>query len=111
MLVMTRSALLLALVSLSALGAPSFSQPAAPVASATRIDGRAVVADVRRILAANYVLPEMRPKLDAVLAKGLASGRYDVSDPAELATRINADLASIAKDKHLGIEFDPPQHA
>ena len=108
---MSRSILLFVLVSLAASAAPSASQPSPPAASATRIDGRAVVADVRRILAANYVLPEMRPKLDAVLAKGLASGRYNVNDPAELATRINADLEAVAKDKHLGIEFDPAQNA
>ena len=108
---MSRSALLLGLASLAAVAVPAMSQPAAPAAFAARIDGRAVIADVRRILAANYDLPEMRPKLDAVLAKGLASGRYDVSDPAELAKRINADLASVAHDKHLGIHHDPAQHA
>ena len=46
-------------------------------------DGRAVVAEVRRILAERYVLPERRPALDAILAQGLAAGRYDVREPAD----------------------------
>ena len=59
----------------------------------------------------NYVLPEVRPKLDAALAKGLAEGRYDVADPAVLVERINADLAAVAHDKHLGLQYDPRQAA
>ena len=82
---------------------------AAPATAEAKVDGRAVVADVRKILAANYVLPETRPKLDAALAKGLAAGRYDVSDPQLLAERINADMDAIAHDKHLGMHFDPQQ--
>jgi hypothetical protein len=86
------------------------AQPAsAPPASAKQVDSRAVIADVRRILADNYVLADVRPKLDAALAKGLASGRYDVADPTVLADRINADLSAVAHDKHLGIQFAPDQ--
>ena len=81
---------------------------AAPAAEA-KVDGRAVVADVRKILGENYVLPETRPKLDAALAKGLAAGRYDVSDPQVLAERINADMEAVAHDKHLGIRHDPDE--
>jgi hypothetical protein len=81
---------------------------AAPVA-ASKLDSRAVVSDVRKIIAANYVLPDVRPKLDAALAKGLSTGRYDVSDPAVLADRINEDMAAVAHDKHLGMHYDPEQ--
>lgn len=81
----------------------------APAAASTKVDSRAVVSDVRRIIAANYVLPAVRPKLDAALAKGLSAGRYDVSDPAILADRINEDLAAVAHDKHLGMHYDPQQ--
>lgn len=63
------------------------------------------------MLAANYVLPEVRPKLDAALARGLEEGRYDVDDPAELARRINADLAAVTPDKHLGLEYNPERAA
>ena len=80
-----------------------------PTTTEAKLDGRAVVADVRKVLAANYVLPETRPKLDAALAKGLAAGRYDVSDPQVLAERINGDMEAVAHDKHLGIRHDPAE--
>lgn len=74
-------------------------------------DARAVVADVRRVIAERYVLPERRPTIDAALAQGLASGRYAVTDPAELAERINADLATAGHDRHLNFRMDPQQAA
>lgn len=87
--------------------AQSGPQPAAAVTA----DGRTVVAEMRRLLAANYVLPEVRPRLDAILAKGLAEGRYDVSDPAVLVDRVNADLTAVARDKHLSLEYSPRRAA
>lgn len=87
------------------------AQSPAPAATTQNVDVRAVVADVRRILNENYVLPEMRPKLDAALAKGLAEGRYDVTDTGLLAERINADLAAVANDGHLGMHYDAKQAA
>ena len=88
---------------------PPSQGPAASAAATARIDSKAVVAEVRKVLAANYVLPEMRPKLDAALAAGLAAGRYEVDSPALLAERLNADMAAVAHDKHLGIQYDPEQ--
>lgn len=95
-----------------ALAAPSLSlatqQPApAPAATPARADYRAVVAEVRRVIAERYVLPERRPALDAILARGLASGRYDVADPGQLAERINADLDTAGHDRHLNFRYDP----
>lgn len=87
------------------------AQPGAPAAAPARADGRTVVAEIRRLLAANYVLPEVRPRLDSILAKGLAEGRYDVSDPSVLLDRVNADLTAVARDKHLSLEYDPRQAA
>lgn len=69
--------------------------------------GRAVVEDVRNIVRENYVVPERRPAIDAVLAKGIGSGRYDGVGPAELAQRVTDDMASVAHDKHLNLRFDP----
>ena len=91
--------------------AAASAQPAPAPAAAATVDAAKTVADVRRILAANYVLREARPKLDAALAAGLASGRYDVTDPGELANRINADLDAVAHDKHLGLAHDPARFA
>jgi hypothetical protein len=83
----------------------------ATTATQPSIDAKAVVADVRRILNENYVLPELRPQLDAALAKGLADGRYNVTDTGALAERINSDLEAVAHDHHLGMHFDPKQSA
>jgi hypothetical protein len=85
--------------------------PAATAVKAAPVDAQKVIADVRRILAANYVLPDVRPKLDAALATALASGRYNVSDPGELAAKINEDLTAVAHDKHLSIHYAPEQAA
>jgi hypothetical protein len=87
------------------------AQPAATAATAAPTDARALVTEIRRVLAENYVLPDVRPKLDSALAKGLAEGRYDVSDPAVMTERINADLAAVAHDKHLGVQYAPKQAA
>ena len=70
-------------------------------------DSRAVVETVRRTIRDNYVVSERIEAVDAILAAGLASGRYDGGDPRQLADRINADLMSASKDKHLSIRFDP----
>lgn len=84
-----------------AAGAPRAETPLPP------FDARAVVAEVRRVIAERYVLPERRPALDAMLARGLAAGRYNVADPAELAERINADLDRAGHDRHLNFSFNP----
>jgi hypothetical protein len=87
-------------------------RPAGPSAAAPApADSKVVVAEIRRVLADNYVLPDMRPKLDAALAKSLAEGRYDVADPVTLAERINADLAAAGHDKHLNFRYAPEQAA
>ncbi|HYI41092.1 MAG TPA: S41 family peptidase [Allosphingosinicella sp.] len=83
------------------------AQPGAAPAAVAPADRRVLVAALRKVLAENYVLPEVRPKLDAALAKGLAAGRYDGSDPGMLVERINADLAAVTPDKHLGLQYDP----
>ena len=71
----------------------------------------AVVAEVRRLIAAHYVLPERRPAIDAALAKGLRSGRYAVREPGLLAERITADLAQASHDHHLYFRYDPQRVA
>jgi len=103
------SLLLLAATVLSS-AAPAQTQPSPPptaAAAPARADSRAVVTEVRRVIAERYVLPERRPVLDAALAQGLASGRYDTTDPAQLAERINADLAEAGHDRHLSFAYHP----
>lgn len=78
-----------------------------PATAAEAVDPAAIVAEVRRIIAARYVLPERRPALDAVLAEGLSSGRYRTTDPNQLADRINDDLARVGHDRHLNFRYVP----
>jgi hypothetical protein len=80
---------------------------AQPAAQASRFDPRSVVAEVRRVIAERYVLPERRAALDAVLADGLSSGRYIVTDPAAFAERVNADLERVGRDRHLNFNYRP----
>jgi hypothetical protein len=93
------------------LAAVGTSQGIAQAPAASNFSASGVVADVRRLLSENYVVADIRPKLDAVLAKGLAEGRYNLSDPAALADRINADLSGVAEDKHLGMHYAPDEYA
>ncbi len=100
------SAAALALISASGAAMAQPSNTGEP-----QVDAQKTVADVRRIIAANYVLADVRARLDTALAQGLASGRYNVTEPRALADRINADMAAIARDKHLGMRFDPAEQA
>jgi hypothetical protein len=70
-----------------------------------------IVAAVRKSIRENYVIAATRKPLDDALAKGLASGRYAVTDSQELAKRINDDMDAVAHDKHLGMHFDPKMAA
>jgi hypothetical protein len=107
---MTRIGLITAAAVLALVPAYGATQTAsAPPATVAQVDAQKTIADVRRVLATNYVLADVRPKLDAALAQGLAAGRYNVSDPNVLAERINADLSAVAHDKHLGIQYNPTQ--
>lgn len=85
---------------------PAAAAPAQATEQVARPDAAALVAEIRRIIAERYVLPERRPALDAVLAEGLTTARYATPDPVQLAERINADLARVGQDKHLGLRFD-----
>jgi hypothetical protein len=104
-----RIALLLALGAVSLPASAGSAQPAEQ--SVAAVDGRAVAGEVKRLLNRHYVLPEARGKFAAVLDKGIASGRYDGADGEKLVQLINADLATVTSDKHLGLMYDPKYSA
>jgi len=104
-------AMMVCAAALAMVGGSANAQPSPTSSTEAKVDAAKVVADVRRIIAANYVLADVRPKLDAALALGLAAGHYNVSDPGELSDRINADMKAVAHDKHLGIHYDPAEQA
>lgn len=97
-------AALLASAATAAAAQPGAAPARAPAAG---FDKAEVVAEIRKLIAEKYVLPERRAALDSVLAEGLKSGRYDVREPALFAERINADLARVGRDHHLSFRYDP----
>lgn len=102
---MHRICLLLALAPLAAVPGSVIAQPATQASAA--LDGQAVATEVKRLLNTQYVLYELRPKFVALLDKGIASGRYQVTDRGLLISRINEDLHAVTPDKHLGLLDDP----
>lgn len=79
----------------------------APCARAEDADAARVVAEARRAIASRYVLPDVAAKLDAALAAGAKAGRYRGLTGEALATRVNADMAAVTPDKHLGLSYNP----
>src|SRR5438105_4633645 len=63
-----------------------------------------VVNQVRALVEAHYVFPEVAAEVSGMLAAGLASGRYSTGLPA-LATAVTADLQSVNGDKHLRLLY------
>lgn len=98
---------LLAAVAAAIPFAGAIAQSVPPAQQAAAFEPRVVVDAVRKAIRENYVLPAKRAPLEAALEKGLASGRYAVTSPQELALRVNADMFAVANDKHLGLNFDP----
>lgn len=74
-------------------------------------DGRAVAAAVSARIASDYVVPDLRPKLAAMLDANAKAGRYDGLSAETLARRITEDMAAVAHDKHLGLGYNPEQAA
>ena len=107
------SALAMAAVGSVAAQAPMGPQQRGPIVQAPHnvaaVDAARVVADVRALIARDYVDAEKRKPLDAALARGLASGRYANLNSVELSNRINADMEAVAHDKHLNIHFSPDE--
>lgn len=63
-----------------------------------------VVDQVRALVEAHYIFPEVAAKVSGVLAAGLAGGRYPADLPA-LATAVTGDLQSVNDDKHLRLIY------
>ncbi|OLZ64765.1 peptidase S41 [Streptomyces sp. IMTB 2501] len=79
---------------------------ATPAASPAPVaDVSAVIEETARLLAANYVFPEVADRLAALLRGRLEEGAYDTADPAELGARVTADLQSENGDLHLRLKF------
>ena len=70
-----------------------------------------VVRETVRLVRENYVFAEKVDGIVAKLEKQLAEGRYAITDPQQLATRLTEDLQAVTSDKHMNVKFNPEQAA
>ena len=69
----------------------------------------AVVKETVRLVRENYVFADKAEGIVSKLEKQLADGRYAVTDPQQLATRLTEDLQAVTSDKHMNVKFNPEQ--
>src|SRR5258708_32971509 len=63
-----------------------------------------VVEQVRAVVEALYLYPDVAAAVSRVLAEGLGEGRYPAEEPS-LATAVTTDLQSGNGDKHLRLKY------
>ena len=93
---------------LSATSATQSAPTPLPLAAqANTIDSnrrREVVAKLSDALRDNYIFPDVGQKAAERINASLAAGDYDnLTDPRAFATRLSADVAAIAHDKHMSV--------
>ncbi|MGW0766339.1 S41 family peptidase [Streptomyces sp. NPDC002676] len=76
--------------------------PQTPVA-----DTAAVIEETARLVAEQYVFPEVGDRIAALLRRRLAEGAYDAGSAEELGARVTADLQSDNGDLHLRLMYHP----
>lgn len=87
----------------------AFAQ-AAP--SAITVDqAHAVVAREIELVSKNYVFEDKRAGIVAAIRANEAAGHYDLTNPAELADKLAADVIGVSHDKHMWMQYAPPQYA
>lgn len=78
----------------------------------TKAEQRSVIDSLNANMERNYVFPEVAKKMAAALNKKFKSGSYDgLTNPANFAGQLTADLQNVSNDKHLRISFDPRRAA
>ncbi|MBL0916216.1 MAG: hypothetical protein IBJ13_12110, partial [Sphingopyxis sp.] len=84
------------------------SAAVASEASLTAADRRAVVEELGRTLAANYVFPDKAATITAALRAHLDKGDYDdAGNKTALATELTRDLVAASNDLHFFVGVDP----
>ncbi len=63
-----------------------------------------IVEQVRALVEAHYLYPDVAAAVSRVLAEGLGEGRYPAEE-SSLATAVTADLQSVNGDKHLRLKY------
>jgi len=100
----------------AAVGSASAQQPAgasrpAVVPRLSAADRDAALTAVRKMLAEEYVIPEMRAKLVKRLSQAEKAGRYGVEEPFVFAERVTEDLRAVSRDGHLSLQYSPAEYA
>jgi hypothetical protein len=96
-----RAALVLAGLLLFA--SPSLAQPP----SLTPAQVRQALTEVKTQTKAHYFNAAKRDEVIAAIEAGERSGRYEVANAAELATRLTEDLGKSSGDRHMYINWNP----
>ena len=68
-----------------------------------------VVNDTNAHIKEHYLYPDKVGQITGKLSRSLASGRYAVSDPADLAKLLTQDMQAVTSDGHMGVKFSPVQ--
>ena len=76
------------------------------------LDERDAVLDaIKAAFRKSYVFPEKTPAIIAKLDHAKAAGRYNVTNPNELAGLITSDLRDASQDGHAFLQYDPQRYA
>ncbi len=108
------ASLALAACLLASAAGTTLAQPPVAASSSARVtpaQTAVLLAAVKKEIRDRYVFADRRDAMIKALDAGQASGRYAVTDPFELASRIGADLESSSRDKHMALSWSPAQYA
>jgi hypothetical protein len=105
-----RAGFLLALLS-AALFLLPIRSPAQTAVVLTTTQQRAALTAIESTIRSTYVFPELRVPLVTKLEAQAQAGRYGTSDPNVFAQRITDDMAAVAHDGHLYVDYDPSEYA
>lgn len=77
------------------------------------IDGKEqkqVIDSVSRLLADNYIFPDVAKKMNALILDNHKKGIYtSITSAPAFAKKLTEDLRSVSNDKHLNVNFNPKQ--
>ena len=69
---------------------------------------RAVIEALCENLEREYIFPDITEKFVLALKENLQSGKYDgIEKPQDFAREITDDMASVHRDRHLNVRFNP----
>jgi hypothetical protein len=82
---------------------PSFGQNAQKGLASTATGD--VVDSLGKVILENYIFPDTAANMVRLIKRQLVTGKYNSTEPVDLAHRLTLDLRSIYNDKHLSVEY------